>query len=346
MRKFLVGFAICFVALCVVLTWSIVRQKQEAHSGAESSGVIDAVKVSLTARVTATIARLNFAEGSSVRTGDVMAEFNCDDLHALHTSVLAKADAAEAQFNALRAQSGAQLLQASAANETTESQKAQVESLRVLEEQAKRESIRTESLYKDKVVNEASVEASNSAVNDLQKKITAAEKSVQAATLNAQAARKQAESSAAQVVSLQKQAQAVALEAERTSIALKDCRLVAPQDGVVSLRVREVGEAVAPGMLVYEIRDLSQLKVRFFIHNSSLPKVAVGSAVSVAVDGISDRRFVAHVSRIAEEASFTPRSVQTKDDRDRLVYAAEAMIVDKKRELRPGMSVEVFLENR
>jgi HlyD family secretion protein len=346
MKKFLVGFAVGFVALCVVLTWSIVRQKQEAHSGAESSGVIDAVKVSLTARVSATIAKLNYAEGSSVRAGDVMAEFNCDDLNALHTASVAKADAVAAQYNALRAQSGAQVLQASAANETTESQKAQVESLRVLEAQAKRESVRTESLYKDRVVNEASLDASNSAVNDLGKKITAAEKSVQAATLNAQAARKQAESTAAQVVSLQKQAQAAAFDAERTNIALKDCRLVAPQDGVVSLRVREVGEAVAPGMLVYEIRDLSQLKARFFIHNSSLPRVAVGSAVSVAVDGIPDRRFVAHVARIAEEASFTPRSVQTKDDRDRLVYAAEALIVDTKHQLRPGMSVEVFLKNR
>jgi HlyD family secretion protein len=101
---------------------------------------------------------------------------------------------------------------------------------------------------------------------------------------------------------------------------------------------------VLPGTTLFEILDLSETKVRFYVSNADLGRVAPGMRVSVTADAFPDKAFTGTVRRVSEQAEFTPRTVQTRDDRDRLVYEAEARIDNPQRLLRSGMPVEVVVQ--
>lgn len=346
MRKFFIGFGIGVALLATALGAGVHRQKTLREHGPESSGVVEATRVALTARVSGRIITMNADEGHQVRKGDLLAEIDCAELEAQHSAAEARTRATAAELDALRSQVSAARFQLEASHESVASQQASIDALRAQERLAERESARARALFKDRVMNESALDSSVTALEDLKNRVAGAAKAARAASLAAQASREQVAAMSSQMASLREQVEGSKAEGKRIEILLGECRVTAPIDGVVAEKVREPGESVAPGTLVYELREVRVRRVKFFIHNSSLGDVAVGDLVRVVPDTMSEKSFSARITRIAEEASFTPRSVQTRDDRDRLVYAAEAEIETAGNVLRPGMPVEVFLMRR
>jgi HlyD family secretion protein len=119
----------------------------------------------------------------------------------------------------------------------------------------------------------------------------------------------------------------------------------APFAGVVTVRHREPGEIVPSGSPVLTVLDPSDRWVRIYVPEPRLGAVALGARATITSDTYPDRSYEGRVQFIASEAEFTPKTVQTTEERVKLVYAVKvAVTADSAFELKPGMPADVRLE--
>jgi multidrug resistance efflux pump len=124
-------------------------------------------------------------------------------------------------------------------------------------------------------------------------------------------------------------------------LQLADAIVQAPLSGVVLTNSLESGEVVTPGVSVMTLANLSRLRVTVYLPENQYGQVSLGDAAVVAVDSFPGVEFTAEVIRIADEAEYTPRNVQTEEDRQTTVYAVELSVQDNQGRLKPGMPADV-----
>ncbi|HEY4658984.1 MAG TPA: HlyD family efflux transporter periplasmic adaptor subunit, partial [Gemmatimonadaceae bacterium] len=118
----------------------------------------------------------------------------------------------------------------------------------------------------------------------------------------------------------------------------------APFDGVVSVRNRGPGESVGAGAPVLTLVNLADRWVRIYIREDRIGAVKLGAAATITADTWPGKAYTGSVSFISSEAEFTPRNVQTTEERVKLVYAVKVRIAgDTANELKPGMPADVWL---
>jgi HlyD family secretion protein len=127
-----------------------------------------------------------------------------------------------------------------------------------------------------------------------------------------------------------------------SDVSLGQTVLRAPFGGVVSVRHREPGEVVAPGAPVLTLLERDDRWVRIYVPEDKLGAVHLGAAAALHSDTYPGRTYRGQVTFLASEAEFTPKNVQTREERVRLVYAVKVRIVEDPRfELKPGLPVDV-----
>lgn len=119
---------------------------------------------------------------------------------------------------------------------------------------------------------------------------------------------------------------------------LSKCRIVAPIDGTVLTKFAETGELVTSGKSLFKLADLKQVYVRAYLTTAQLAEVKLGDTVQVTIEDGTDkpRTYEGRLVWIADEAEFTPKNIQTKDERADLVYAAK-IALDNDAYLKLGM---------
>jgi HlyD family secretion protein len=120
----------------------------------------------------------------------------------------------------------------------------------------------------------------------------------------------------------------------------------APVDGVVLTRNIQPGEVIQAGMTAMVIGEVSQLKVTVYLAEDNYGQVHLGDHASLKVDSYPNESFDAAVTRIADQAEYTPNNVQTKEQRQTTVYAVELSISNPQGKLIPGMPVDVSFGNQ
>lgn len=142
-------------------------------------------------------------------------------------------------------------------------------------------------------------------------------------------------------------AQVAASRAERrgTATSLEDAVLCAPVAGTVVTRAREGGAIVRPGETILTLAITRPVRVRAYVSESDLSRVAPGMAVWITTDG-GPRRYAARISQIAATAEFTPKTVQTPDQRTDLVYRIRLLVSGPADGLRQGQPVTVVVPLR
>jgi multidrug resistance efflux pump len=128
-------------------------------------------------------------------------------------------------------------------------------------------------------------------------------------------------------------------------VALIDARLDqltlrAPMDGFVSTRSAQVGETATAGRPLMTIANLDEVTLVLYIPETRIGQVQIGQRVEVTVDAFPDRTFVGQVDSIAGEAEFTPRNVQTEEERVNLVFAVDVTIPNPDHALKPGLPAD------
>jgi HlyD family secretion protein len=148
------------------------------------------------------------------------------------------------------------------------------------------------------------------------------------------------------------QAQA-ALEQAKTSVAAAQSRLTtietqlkkitihAPMDGIILTRNAEPGEYIQPGAVAFAMANLNEMTITVYVPEDQYGNISLGQKATVTVDSFAGEAFDAVVIRIADQAEFTPRNVQTVEGRSSTVYAIKLKVTDTEGRLKIGMPADV-----
>jgi multidrug resistance efflux pump len=126
----------------------------------------------------------------------------------------------------------------------------------------------------------------------------------------------------------------------RVEIELEQAALFAPRSGVICQCAVESGELAVPGVSLLQIADLDTVTLRVFIPEAQVGQVRVGQQALVLVDAYPGETFAGQVSFIGLEAEFTPKNVQTQEDRVDLVFAVRIDLDNPDHRLKPGMPAD------
>ena len=127
------------------------------------------------------------------------------------------------------------------------------------------------------------------------------------------------------------------------SAMIDNCYLKSPIDGVVLSKNAEEGEMLSPGMSVVSIGDTAKPYLKIYISETELGKVKLGQKAEVTNDSFPGKRYEGKVINIASQSEFTPKNIQTKDERTRLVFAVKILLDNVKDELKPGMPADAVI---
>ena len=125
---------------------------------------------------------------------------------------------------------------------------------------------------------------------------------------------------------------------------LSDTEINTPIDGVVLVKAAEPGEVLAAGTTVVTIGDLEHPWLRAYINETDLGRVKLGQKVKLTTDSFPNKIYWGTVSYIASEAEFTPKQIQTKEERVKLVYRIKIEVDNKEHELKNNMPVDAEIE--
>jgi HlyD family secretion protein len=357
-RRGLIGGAL---ALGVVLAATLLAPRIASWLGPsepsgllEASGRIEGRITTLTPKTAAWVVALHVDEGQPVRQGQLLATL---DDQAQRARVLAAEEqvgalgrrllAANSQLGMVERQTTLQIEQAAAAEREAE---ARLRRTRADLAQAERDAQRAAMLVAKELIApqegehaRLKVEVAANAVREAEEGLVTSEKRLALARVGLQ----QIDILRAERDALARQrAQADALLAEQQSHVV-DFSVKSPIDGRVLTRTVERGERVEAGTPLFTLVDLDRLYVKIYVPEPSIGKVALGQEARVYVDAYPGRAFPARVSRVAQEAEFTPKNVETREERVKLVFAVEVQLRENPEGvLKPGMPADALIRWR
>lgn len=167
----------------------------------------------------------------------------------------------------------------------------------------------------------------------------AAVKEAEAALALARAGASPEQLSVAQAGVSQAEAGLAALRVQADKFTLRS-----PTSGMVTARSLEEGEMAIPGASLFTVANLDQVRLTFYIPESQIVRVKVGQKVRVQVDSFPGRDFVGQVTYISPQAEYTPRAVQTQEERAKTVFAVRVSIANLGHELKPGMPADATIQ--
>lgn len=325
MRKRL-PIAILLLLAGAVTVWLVLSRNDADSGGISASGTVEATDADLGFQLGGRIADIQVREGDMVQQGAVLARLDVAELNARKAQ--AEAQLAAAQARLLELERGARPEELAQARAGVDAAKQRMdESSRVLE--------RTRTLFTGGAVSRESLEQAETAhaVAVAQyEQATEQERLVVRGPRSEQIAAQRAVVRTAEA----------AIEQVRASFDQAEVR--APFAGVVTVRHREPGETVAPGAPVLTIMDPASRWVRIYVREDEIGRVSLGQTASIHSDSYADSAFGGRVIHIASEAEFTPRNVQTTEERVKLVYAVKVAIDhDPGFALKPGLPADVEL---
>lgn len=313
------------IALILVVLAGLSCSANRAKDVISASGTIEAVEVSVASKVAGELLELAVEEGTRVKPGDRLASID----HATLDIQLRQAEAgvrlAEAQLALLVKGARAEdIRQAEAGLKQAEA------SLSVAEDDARRmrELVKTGSVTPKQ---REDAEARLTVVSALRD--SAAEALNKVRTLARPEEIRAGEARLAQ-------AQAAADLLGKT---IADCTVTAPAGGIVTHKAVEAGELVTPGATVVTLVDLDSVHVMIYVTEKELGRVRLGDAAEVKIDAFPDKAFAGKVTYISPEAEFTPKNIQTKEDRVKLVFGVKVEIENREGLLKPGLPADAVI---
>jgi HlyD family secretion protein len=313
------------VAVLGVVAYVVLRTRSD-DGALVASGTVEATEAALGFQVPGRVEWIRRREGDRVRAGDTLASLD-------RTELLARAAQASAQAGAARA--GLAELEAGARSEELAQAREAARAANDRYADAQRDYQRVQRLFQGGAVSQEALDKAQLALD-----VTSSQRDQAAQQLQLVESGPRKERIAAQRA-LVAQAEAAVHQAQA---ALANAVIIAPSDGVVSVRDREPGETVGAGAPVLTVMNLSDRWVRIYIREDRIAAVQLGQTATITADTYPDQRYHGTVSFISSEAEFTPRNVQTTEERVKLVYAVKVRITgDEANDLKPGMPADVRL---
>ena len=297
----------------------------EADGAVRVSGNIEVTDVDVSFRTAGRVLERLVSEGMTVSEGQVVARLDSADLEREARRKEAELKAAEAALRDLEAGSRPQEIAAARATVA----RAQAEADRLA-----RDFERSSALYSREVISAREYEAANAASDVAGARLREAR---EALLLVEEGPRKE------QVAQARAQVDQAREALKLAKVRLGYGTITAPLSGLVLSENVEAGDYVAPGTPVVTVGDLANVWLRAYIEETDLGRVKVGQPVEVTTDTYPGKKYAGRVSFIASQAEFTPKNVQTRKERVRLVYRIKVDIPNPERELKPGMPADAVI---
>jgi HlyD family secretion protein len=133
---------------------------------------------------------------------------------------------------------------------------------------------------------------------------------------------------------------AASLEAKKEN--MKNFYIISPTNGYISSKYLRTGETTLPGTPIVEILDPSLLYLNVYVPEDELPKISINQSVEIKIDAFPEESFEGRVSFISKEAEFTPKNIQTKEDRTLLVYRVKIIVDNPEGKIKSGLYGDAF----
>ncbi|EEX87734.1 MULTISPECIES: HlyD family secretion protein [Brucella] len=279
---------------------------------ASGNGRVEAVEIDISTKSPGRIREIFANEGSFVKAGDVLARMDTDQLESQYRQ--AKAQLRRAEIGIDTAQSFVTQRQAehAAAEATVAQREAQLDA-------AQRRLARSRQLSESRTVSQQVLDDDRATAQGAEAAVGAA-KAQLAATDAAIGAAK------AQVVDAQASVEAAKAAIAAIEADLRDATLTAPKPGRVQYRVAQPGEVLSAGGRVLNLVDLSDVSMTFFLPTAQAGRVAIGADARIVLDAAPQYVIPAKVSFVADVAQFTPKTVETEEERQKLMFRVKAKI--------------------
>ncbi|HKE48196.1 MAG TPA: efflux RND transporter periplasmic adaptor subunit [Rhodanobacteraceae bacterium] len=302
-----------------------------------ATGYVEATEVRVAPEVGGRLVDVKVAEGDRVNAGDVLARIDTADTDLALRRASAERAQAEAQLALLRAGSRAEDIRQSAAQ--AESAQADVKAAQAELDAASADVERFENLLR---ANAGSVKQRDDAVTRrdvASARVRSAQQRARGATdalakMRAGARPQEIDAARARVSTVD--AQIAALQKN-----LGDATLKAPVSGIVTSKLLDAGEMAAPRVPIVVVTDLDHAWANVYVDERLVPQLKIGQAATLITD--AGQRLNGSITFISPKAEFTPRNVQTADERSKLVYRVKVTADNRGGVLKPGMPVEAEL---
>lgn len=299
--------------------------KKEDNNIISSTGTIESVNVTVSSKVAGQINELNFKEGEKIKEGDLLIVINHDLLDIQLRQAQAGIDLAQAQLN---------LVKNGAPKNDIKIQADLVEQARINLDAAKTDKDRTENLFKENTITKQQYDNALSRYD-----LSAAQYQTAKDNLTRIKNITRPEDIESARANLNKAISAYDLLKQN----INDCSVYAPVNGIISKKFVEKGEIVNPQSSLLKISDLETVNLIIYVSETELGKVKLNETADVTVDSYKDKVYKGKVIFISPEAEFTPKNIQTKDERTKLVFGVKLEIPNPQFDLKPGMPADAKL---
>jgi len=295
----------------------------------EASGTIESTNIVVSSRTSGNILNINFHEGDKVNASDTIIVIDHEMLDLQLQQAIAGKDAAEAQLNLmLRGARQEEIIQA----------EQNLNQAKVNFETAERDKIRMENLYKSRSVTQKQYEDAVSKYELMNAQYTAAQENFnKVKKIFRQEEIDQARANFNKAIA----------GVELLNKNIRDSYVISPIGGFLVKSFVEIGESVSPMSSLFKVSDLEVVELIIYVSTEELGYVKLGQEAEVTIDSYKDKVYEGKVTYISPEAEFTPKNIQTKDERTKLVFSVKITIPNNDYELKPGMpaDAEIKLQN-
>ena len=321
-KKRLIIIGIIIFLIIAVLLINNFRTKED-NSALKLSGNVEVTETNVGFKLPGRIIELAVDEGQQVKAGQVIARLDNAELTSVVTQNKASLQEALTRLAELRAGSRAQEIER--ARSSVNAQAADLD-------KAKKDHERADILYKNGAISTSPFEAAQNVYNTKAAQLKSAQETL---SLIKEGPRKEDIQAAEHRV---QQARAMMNTSEER---LKDTVLVAPLSGVILRKNVELGEILSAGTPVFTIGDLENPWVKVYVKEDRLGQVKLGQKADIKVDSFKDKTYEGMITFISSEAEFTPKNVQTEEERVKLVFGVKIRVKNENGELKPGMPADV-----
>jgi HlyD family secretion protein len=321
--------------ITIALAMSVAGCRPNAPAGPpRASGYVEATDVRVSAKVPGRVENVNAVEGARVNAGDTLVVLSTTDVSLVISRVRAERDQALANLRLLQAGSRPEdirQLEAQAAAAAAERQAADAEV-----SAARADEARFEQLLRNKAGSQKQRDDAVARRELAEARLKAAADRVAAA--GAALARGKAGARAEEIAAARARVAAVDAQIASLEHDRGEATIAAPMTGVVGSRLVEPGEIVAAGTGLFVLIDLDHAWANVYVEEPLVPTLRLDQPATVLTD--AGNRLAGRITFISPRAEFTPRNVQTAEERAKLVYRVKVTVDNREGILKPGMPVE------
>ena len=311
-KRHLTWWIIGIVVVVAAVAWWMLRPAGVPEGFAASNGRIEATEVDIATKIAGRIDTILVSEGQFVRQGEVLAKMDTRVLNEQRQEAIAQIKEAESAVAAARALLEQRQSEMRAAQAVVKQRDAELAS--VSKRHTRSQTLSTRGAVSAQQLDDdrAAAESARAALESAKAQVSASNAAIEAARTN--------------IIQAQTRVEAAQATARRIQADIDDSELKAPRDGRVQYRVAEPGEVLAAGGRVLNMVDLSDVYMTFFLPTEQAGLLKIGGEARLVLDAAPDLRVPATISFVASVAQFTPKTVETRDERLKLMFRVKARI--------------------